>query len=266
MVLFNRKVVHQWKDNAMEHNTASPGFVATTLYDNFDDFIKHYEEMNYWRRFDSLPIQCLVRLSRDDFRKARQVYDWAVRVPVLRQLGGWYREHDDTVVTLSQGGLEQVEAAASRFGQNPAFALTMVEGIFVLERAAGWAEKELKRLQPDLDLDEFRTRQKNDVEIMGRVPWVEELYKNVYEKVSYDLRDYIEARNAAIMYAITGLASGTAPHESEIYRAMRGKLHSRKSAKDQRVTLHEPRKDISISDHNHTIEWVIGRNQKEIPF
>lgn len=250
----------------MERKTQSHGFAATTLYNDFDDFIRHYEGMNYWRRFDSLPIQCLVRLARDDVQKARRVYDWAVRVPMLRQLGGWYRERDDTVITLSPEGLEQVESAASRFGQNPAFALTVIEGIFVIERAAGWAEKELQRLRPGLSLDEFRARRESDAEIRGRAPWVEELYKNVYEKVSYDLRDYIEARNAAIMYAITGLASGTAPHESEIYRAMRGKLHSRKSAKDQRVTIHEPRKDISISDHNHTIEWVVGRNQREIPF
>jgi len=254
------------KGNAMEYNTESPGFTATTLYDNFDDFIKHYEKMNYWRRFDSLPIQCLVRLARDDFQKARRVYDWAVRVPMLRQLGGWYREHDDTVVTLSEEGLEQIETAASRFGQNPALALTMIEGIFVLERTAGWAEKELQRLQGDLTLDKFRARPENDDERMGRTPWLDEFYESVYQKISYDLRDYIQARNAAIMYAITGLASNTAPHESEIYRALKGKLHSRRSAKDQRLTIHEPRKDITISDHNYTIEWVIGRNQKEIPF
>jgi hypothetical protein len=70
------------------------------------------------------------------------------------------------------------------------------------------------------------------------------------------------------MYAITGLASDSPPTEDEIRLALRGKLHSRKSAKDRRANarIHEPRKDTTISDHNHTIEWVLGRNQKAIIF
>ena len=251
-----------------EESKLQPGFAATTLYDNFDDFIKHYEQMNYWRRFDSLPIQCLVRLARDDFQKARRVYNWAVRVPMLRQLGGWYREHDDTIITLSEKGLEQVEIAASRFGQNPAFALTMIEGIFVLEKTAAWAEQELEKLQSKMSLDELRARPENEEEEMGRLPWLHQLYDDVYEKVSYNLREYIEARNVAIMYAITGLASDAPPTEDEIRLALRGRLHSRKSAKDRRsnVTVHEPQKDLSISDPNYTIEWVLGRNQRAILF
>lgn len=245
-----------------------PGFAATTLYDHFEDFIAHYERMNYWRRFDSLPIQCLVRLSRDDHAKARRVYDWAVRVPMLRQLGGWYREHDDTIITLSEQGLKQVELAASRFGQNPAFALTMIEGIFVLERTAGHAERELARHGSGMTLDELRARPSSREEETAGGHWLHKLYDDVYEKVSYDLRNYIEARNVAIMYSITGLASDAPPTEDEIRRALSGRLHSRKSAKDRRegVTIHEPRNDLTISDHNHTIEWVLGRNQKDIPF
>ena len=239
---------------------------ATTLYDNFEHFVAHYEHMNYWRRFDSLPIQCLVRLARDDFPKAQRVYDWAVRVPMLRGLGGWYREHDDTIIELSEPAKAQVELAASRFGQNPAFALTMIEGIFVLERTAAWAELELKHQQVDRSLDEFRARPDSADEEMGRIPWIETFYETVYERVSYDLRNYIEARNVAIMYGITGLASGTAPHEDEIRRALSGRLHSRQSAKDQRVTIHEPRKSTTISDPEYTVEWVIGRNQRDIPF
>lgn len=242
-----------------------PGFKATSLYDNFDDFIAHYEKMNYWRRFDSLPIQMLVRLARNDFPKARRVYDWAVRVPLLRQMGGWYREHDNTKITLSENGMLQAEAAANRFGQNPAFALTMLEGIFVLEMTAAWAEEELRNHQPNVTLDELRARPINSEEERGRIPWLHQLYDRAYEDVSSSLRDYVEVRNAAIMMSITGLADGCPPSEDEIRRVMRGILHSRKSAKDQRK-LHEPRKDWTISDSHYTVEWVLGRNQKDIVF
>ena len=86
-----------------EESKLQPGFAATTLYDNFDDFIKHYEQMNYWRRFDSLPIQCLVRLARDDFQKARRVYNWAVRVPMLRQLAGTENTTTPSLLFLKKG-------------------------------------------------------------------------------------------------------------------------------------------------------------------
>lgn len=241
-----------------------PGFTATTLYDNFDAFIEHYERMNTWRRFDSLPILALVKLARDDFQKAKRVYDWAVRVPCLRHLGGWYREHDDTQVTLSENGMKQVEIAASRFGQNPMVALTIVEGVLILEKTASWAEKRLKSLNAPLSLDELRARPLDPEEEAGQVPWLHQLYDEVTGQTMFNLRNYIEARDTAIVMSIVGLASGSAPTEDDIYRAMRGRPHSRKSAKDQRRPI--TRKEFPISDPRFTVEWVLGRDQKEIPF
>jgi len=248
----------------MTKETQSQPFAAQTLYDNFNIFIAHYEKTNTWRRFDTLPIQMLVRLARNDIEKAKRVYDWAVRVPCLCHLGGWYREHDDTKVSLSENGRKQVEIAASRFGQNPMFALTMVEGILILERTAIYAERQLAKHGVDTSADKLRARPTTPEEEREQPVWLRELYETVTNQVMYDLRDYIGARDTAIMLSITALADGCAPTEAEIGRMMRGRPHSRQSAKNQRHPI--TRKELPISDPPYTVKWVQGRNQKNVPF
>lgn len=249
----------------MEPETKLRPLPATTLYNNFENFIAHYERMNTRYRFDSIAVQMLVRLARNDFEKAKRVYQWAVRVPFMRHMGAWYDEYSDgRVVSLSPEGLEQVEIAASRFGQNPQVAITLIEGIFVLEKTASWAPKALQDIGIESNLDEFRCRSDNDDEVLGKLKAVDDLYDRAISHVNWGLPDYIEARNIGIMLSITALADGCDPTEEELCSIMSGRTMSRREAK----TLRDRRDDIrqSVSDPRFAVEWVLGKHQKEIPF
>ncbi len=238
---------------------------AKTLYDNFDDFIAHYERMNTQNRFDSIAIQMLVRLARNDFAKAKRVYQWAVRIPFMRHMGAWYDEYSDgRVVSLSPEGLKQVEIAESRFGQNPQIALTLIEGIFVLEQTASWAPQALSKIGIPMNLDGFRHRPDNDEEVSGKLEAINNLYETAIDKAERRLSDYVEARNIGILLCITALADDCDPTEAELRELMRGHTPSRQNAKTQRGMRDDIRR--SVTNPRFAVEWVLGKHQKEIPF
>lgn len=228
-------------------------YEAATIYNNFDEFVERNKKKRLLRRGDHLPVYALVRLARNNYVASKRVFTWAVQETFLHLL---QRNRWTKTRTLSRLGYEQCVLAASSFGQNPEHALVMLESVFVLEQLAPWAEDQLRVSRLGLTLDELRQRTGYDDEDSARQAWLDDLFSAATIQAERAAEEYARVRDVCIMLGITGLADGSPPTRDEIDSVISGKLPTRHSASQQRVTVRDaPRR---VSDERAMTEWVLG--------
>ena len=177
-------------------------FEAKTIYQNFEEFVAKHEAMCRTRRLDAIPVMQLLFLARNDIKTAKRVFKWAIKIPFLEML-----EHfGSPVVVFSDQGREQAQAAEDRFGQNPLYAIVMLESILMLEKLTPWAEDAL-RSETSMSLDELRQRSEEQGEELARQGWLDHLYQGAQQYAMHVVEKYARLRDGSIAIAVADALS-----------------------------------------------------------
>jgi hypothetical protein len=239
------------------------------LYNNFEDFLARHKNM---RRINQqghcAMLFMLVRLVLDNNKKGRRVFDWAVKricIDMLRNIdpvSNLKRFPGIEVKEISPAGLEWLERAEERLSGKPVEALQIVEGVFLLEKLAAWAEERFANefRGEGYTFLEFRKRPQNNEDTSAKIDWLDALYADAQQAARQEGMDFVCRRDCAIALAITALAGGQVPVDQEIDEAMGDMFPSYKSLEKHAPTAALVSKKIAV-------EWLLGKApEREVAF
>lgn len=167
---------------------------------------------------------------------------------------------------LSAKGQYWAEYAVSILGDNPEKSISIVEGIFLLEKLAVWADTEVRQKFHGQSLAEFRKRPESNDETVGRIGWLDQIYQQARGRAAEATEEFVLRRDTAIALGITALAGGWAPHDQEIDDALEQRLPTRKSLNKLADLYTAPLVRGSMVHPEKVIQWVLGPYEEEIPF
>jgi hypothetical protein len=240
-------------------------FAPEVVYANFEEFLERHHGMVRLSGYDYAWTYMLVRLARDDMEKARRVFSWAVKRVCLNMLADPKKRFGPLAQEISTHGLHWAQRAEDTLGTNPAKSLSLVEGVFLLERLAVWAELNLhNRFGSDMSLVEFRQRPESNDEAAGKIAWIDEFYQQARSRAIKDTEEFVRRRDCAIGLSITSLAGKTLPSDSEIDLVLSQSFPTHQSLARQQREMTFVRG--SLVNSKFVVEWVLGPEQADAAF
>lgn len=247
-------------DNSLLRSNFSPD----TYYQNFEQFLEGHHAMVQRYGMSYVWVYSLIRLARNDIHKGRRVFDWAVKRVCLNMLADDERFRP-VCNEISPHGLKWATHAVETFGRNPLRSLSLIEGIYLLERMYIWAEIEFSHRMSGQTFMEFRKREPSNEEVSGKIAWIDLFYQKARAKAIDDSERFVKRRDCAIALAITALADGHPPSDQEIDDAMNRDFPTHQSLAK---LIKDPRDypEGSLVNKNEVVEWVLGPFNRDIGF
>lgn len=241
-------------------------FAPEALYAGFEQFLENHQAMVRYRGLDYTWVYMLVRLARDDAEKGRRVFNWAVKRVCVDMLANGERKFGPALQEISPKGLFWANRAEQLFGVDPARSLSLVEGIYLLEKLSVWAEVALQSAKFRGTLVEFRKRPESNEEASGKIAWLDQFYQSARGRAAESAEEFVRRRDAAIALYITHLAGGSKPTDAEIDEAMTHRLPTHQSLAKRATEHSSPLVHGSMVSQDVIIDWTLGEYQKGISF
>lgn len=245
-------------------NLLTSNFSPDCLYENFEAFLENHHAMVRFRGRDYVLVYMLVRLAHDNLDKAQRVFDWAVKGVCIKMLSD--KRFGRPAEALSEKGQYWAQYAVSILGQDPGKSISIVEGIFLLEKLALWADTEVRQEFHGQTLASFRERPESNDETVGRIGWLDQFYQQARGRAAEATKEFVLRRDTAIALGITALAGGWMPHDQEIDDALDQRLPTSKSLDKLTDLSTAPHVRGSMVHPERVIQWVLGSYQPELPF
>ena len=249
-----------------ESTLLASGHAPEALYENFQDFVARHQAMTTGYNTDYVSPYLLVRLARGNLEQARRVFDWAVKRVCVDMLAS--KQFPQLAEGISPQGLKWAEQAERVFGRDPLRSISLVEGVFVLERLAVWAEINFKnelRGHGYSSLTEFRKRPESgdNQETAAKTDWLDLIYQTARARAIDETVRYVKRRSVAIGICMTAMAGGFSATDQEIDEAMHRDFPTHQSlAKRQTLLLGCGR----LTSATRIVAWVLGPHNAEIAF
>jgi len=177
-------------------------YAASTSYEHLEKFAeslgKHPE------RYPGSLVKALCRIGHHQPAIAKRIFDFAAKEPFVRLLSKKW-PNAKVPPKLSEQGLHWAEETESRFTQEPAWALCILEAVFLLECIEPWAEDLIGVFTHGrVTLEEFRGRELD----VDRVAWIDTIYANARAEAHSRVREYVQERDHRIAIAMAALIDG----------------------------------------------------------
>lgn len=210
-----------------------------TIYQNLERFRDNLRHMGSEKSPSVMALQMLTRTKPE---LAKKFFEIAVMEPFYRLLKNRFPGPS----RLSAEGAKWIEEVASRFVQEPVYALAMLEAIFVIERIEPWAEDTIRLL----------SKGKSTLKEARRYPGTYAyLIENGIEHARGDLSVYVRERNYRLMLALVAEIDGTSI-EAHIHRILTEL--PKFTGKDGEFSDETTESLIGHSAADKLVAWILG--------